>query len=540
MLRKNDIYPVTITGYSAEGMGVCRVAGQVVFVAGALAGERADVRIVKALKQLAYGRIERLIEASPHRIAPDCPYFKQCGGCALRHMDYEEELRFKAERIRDALTRVGGVDPGKVSVLGAEETDGYRNKALFPVGAADGAPVAGFYRARSHEVVPVERCRLQAAHADAAKNAILDWMKRSGVSVYDERLHEGLVRHLYVRSAFGTGQVLVCVVVNGKTLPDEDGLVAAIRKAVPEVSSVVLAVNEQRTNAVLGAEYRTLWGADAIEDTLCDLRFRLSPRSFYQVNRAQAQRLYAIARKKAALTKDDTALDLYCGTGTISLVLARDAGAVVGVEVIPAAIEDAKENAARNGIKNARFFCADAGEAAARLAKEGVRPAAVVVDPPRKGLSPDVIDAIAAMSPDRVVYVSCDPGTLARDVKLLTEHGYAFVSAEGVDLFPKTPHVETVCLLVRRNSLHIDIDVDVEEMLQEKRGQATYPQIKEYVLEHSGLKVSNLHIAQVKQKCGIIERENYNKPKSEDTKQPQCPPEKEKAIVEALKHFGMI
>ncbi|MDO4845203.1 MAG: 23S rRNA (uracil(1939)-C(5))-methyltransferase RlmD [Oscillospiraceae bacterium] len=452
MLRKNELYPVTITGYSAEGMGVCRVDGQVVFVAGALEGERADVRIVKALKQLAYGRIERLIEASPHRVTPDCPYFKQCGGCALRHMDYEEELRFKGGRIHDALTRIGGVDPGELPMLGAEETDGYRNKALFPVGEAGGAPVAGFYRARSHEVVPIERCRLQAANADAAKNAILDWMKRTGVSVYDERLHEGLVRHLYVRSAFGTGQVLVCVVANGKTLPDEDGLVAAIRKAVPDVSSIVLAVNERQTNAVLGAEYRTLWGADAVEDTLCGLTFRLSPRSFYQVNRDQAQRLYAIAREKAALTKGDAALDLYCGTGTISLVLAKDAGTVIGVEVIPAAIEDAKENADRNGIENARFFCADAGEAAARLAKEGVRPAAVVVDPPRKGLSPDVIDAIAAMSPDRMVYVSCDPGTLARDVKLLTERGYAFVSAVGVDLFPKTPHVETVVAMSRIGS----------------------------------------------------------------------------------------
>ncbi|MBR2080815.1 MAG: 23S rRNA (uracil(1939)-C(5))-methyltransferase RlmD [Oscillospiraceae bacterium] len=451
MLRKNEIYPVTFAGYSAEGLGVCRIDGQVVFVAGALDGERAEVRIVKVLKQLAYGRIERLLEASPHRIVSDCPYFVQCGGCSMRHMDYAEELRFKQGRIRDALTRIGGVDPGELPVLGAEETDGYRNKALFPVGEADGVPIAGFYRARSHDVVPVERCRLQAAHADAAKNAILTWMRENRVSVYDETQNKGLVRHLYVRSAFGTGQVLVCVVVNGKKLPNEDGLVDAIRKAVPEVNSIVLAVNREQTNAVLGAEYRTLWGADVIEDTLCGLNFRLSPRSFYQVNRKQAQRLYAIAREKAALTKNDTAIDLYCGTGTISLVLAKDAGEVIGVEVIPAAIEDAKENAARNGVENARFFCADAGEAAARLAREGIRPTAVVVDPPRKGLSEDVIEAIAVMSPDRVVYVSCDPGTLARDIKLLTEKGYALKSAEGVDLFPRTPHVESVVLLQQRS-----------------------------------------------------------------------------------------
>lgn len=452
MLRKNEIYPVSVTGYSADGMGVCRIDGQVVFVAGALAGEEAEVRIVKVLKQQAYARIERLILPSPHRVVPDCPHAKLCGGCALRHMDYDEELRFKAGRIRDALTRIGGVDPGEVRVLGAEQCGGYRNKALFPVGEKEAQPVAGFYRARSHEVVPVRRCLLQAEHADAAKNAILEWMRRYRVPTYDEALHKGLVRHIYVRSAFGTGQVLVCIVVNGKKLPKEQELVAAIRAAVPETASVVLAVNEEKTNAVLGDEYRTLWGADAIEDTLCGLTFRLSPRSFYQVNRAQAERLYALVLQRAALKKGDAAVDLYCGTGTISLVLAQGAGEVIGVEIIPAAIADAKQNAARNGVENARFFCADAGEAAARLAKEGVRPAVIVVDPPRKGLSPDVIDAICAMSPDRVVYVSCDPGTLARDVKLLTSRGYAFRSAEGLDLFPKCAHVETVVQLVRKNS----------------------------------------------------------------------------------------
>ena len=453
MLRKNDVYTVNISGYNADGAGVCRIDGQVVFVAGALDGETLDVRIVKVQTRHAYGRIERLIEASAHRIAPDCPYAKLCGGCALRHMDYAEELRFKRGKVFDALTRLGGAELEDLPILGAEETDGYRNKALFPVGERDGVPVAGFYRARSHEVVAVDRCLLQAEHADAAKNAVLDWMKRFRVPVYDEIRHEGLVRHVYVRSAFGTGQALVCVVANGKKLPHEQELTDAIRAAVPEVSSIVLAVNEEKTNVVLGAEYRTLWGADAIDDTLLGLTFRLSPRSFYQVNREQAQRLYELALSFADLKNTDVALDLYCGTGTITLLLAQRCGRAVGVEVVPAAIEDAKENARRNGIENAEFFCADAGEAAKRFADEGVTPDVITVDPPRKGLSSDVIDAIAQMSPARVVYVSCDPGTLARDVKLLTDRGYALQTAQAVDLFPRTPHVETVVLMSRAGSV---------------------------------------------------------------------------------------
>ena len=304
---------------------------------------------------------------------------------------------------------------------------------------------------------------------------------------------------------------------------------------------VVLSVNQAKTNVILGKEYHTLWGQDFLEDTLCDLNFRLSVPSFYQVNRDQAEVLYGRALDFAQLTGTETVLDLYCGIGTITLVLARRAGKAIGAEVIPAAIEDAKANAARNGVTNTEFLCADAGEAAQELARRGLRPDVICVDPPRKGISPEVIDAIAQMSPTRLVYVSCDPATLARDVARLREKGYHVQQAEAADLFPRTGHVETVCLLVLRNPVtHINIDVDVEEMVQDKRGLATYGQIKDYVLERSGLKVSSLYIAQVKQKHGIIERENYNKPKSEDAKQPQCPPEKERAITEALKHFGMI
>ena len=466
MLRKNDLHTVTVTGYNAEGLGVCRIDGQVVFVAGALEGEEPDVRIVKVQARHAYGRIEKILTPSPHRIDPDCPHAKLCGGCALRHMDYEEELRFKSGKVFDALTRLGGAELERVPILGAEEIDRYRNKALYPVGERNGAPVAGFYRARSHEVVPVERCLLQARHADAAKNAVLAWMKQYRVPVYDEARHKGLVRHIYVRSAFGTGEVLVCVVANGKKLPHEEELVSAIRAAVPEVKSIVLAVNENITNVVLGAEYRTLWGADAIGDTLLGLTFRLSPRSFYQVNRAQAQRLYELALDFADLKKTDVALDLYCGTGTITLLLAQKCGRAVGVEVVEEAIADARENARRNGIENAEFYCADAGEAAKRFAGEGVTPDVITVDPPRKGLAPEVIEAIAQMSPARVVYVSCDPATLGRDVKLLTGHGYKLQAAQAVDLFPRTPHVETVVCLNNKNAKpkdYVEIGVDAED-----------------------------------------------------------------------------
>ena len=303
----------------------------------------------------------------------------------------------------------------------------------------------------------------------------------------------------------------------------------------------MLSVNTKRGNAVLGDRFLTLHGPGSIEDTLCGLNFRLSPRTFYQVNHHQAQRLYQMAISQAGITKADTVLDLYCGVGTITLAMAGAAGKVIGVEVVPQAVEDAKDNAARNGITNAEFFCGDAGQAALELEKSGVRPDVVVVDPPRKGLNADTIEALHRMSPRRIVYVSCDPATLARDVALLKERGYTLKTAAAADLFPRCAHVETVCLLVLRNPVtHVNIDVDVEEMVQDKRGLATYEQIKDYVLEHSGLKVSSLYIAQVKQKYGIIERENYNKPKSEDARQPQCPLEKERAITEALKHFGML
>ena len=537
MLEKNKVYRARVEGYTSEGLGVARIDGQAVFVHRALRGEDCDILLLKVLKNAAFGKAVKVYTPSPHRTEPDCPYYGRCGGCDFRHMDRAEELDAKRQRVQDALRRIGGSAVTVESIDGGEPLH-YRNKSQYPV-AADGS--VGFYRARSHQVVPVERCLIQKPQADKAAQALRDYIRTYGVSCYDEKTRRGLVRYLYIRTN-GAGQSLLCVLVNGRKLPHEQELVALLRQAVPDAVGVVLGVNTQPTGAVLGTEYRTLWGTDVLTDTLCGLTFRLSVPSFYQVNREMAEVLYDKAVEFAGLTGGETVLDLYCGAGTITQVMARHAGQVIGAEIVPEAIEDAKENATRNNIANVAFFCGDASAVAADFAAKGLRPDVICVDPPRKGLTPEVVQAAAQMAPRRIVYVSCDPATLARDVKLFAQSGYEAVRAAAVDMFPGTANIETVCLLSKLKSKeHIEIEVKMDELdLTSAESKATYEEIKAYVLEHTGLKVSHLYIAQVKQKYGIIERENYNKPKSENAKQPQCPPEKEKAITEALKHFGMI
>ena len=536
-LAKNQEHTVTIEGYGEGGMGVARIDGRVVFVHGALRGEKCRVLILKTLKSVAFAKVLEVLEPSSERITPDCPYFPRCGGCTYRHIRYEEELRLKKQRVQDNLSRIGGSDVTVEEILGAQDTLRYRNKAQYPV-SKDGA--VGFYRARTHEVIECEHCLLVKPEADAAAEALREYMQSCRVAGYDEKTGRGLVRHLYIRSN-AAGESLVCVLVNGDKLPKEDRLVTLLRDACPKCTGIVLGTNTKKGNVILGDRYRTLWGSDRLEDTLCGKTFRLSVPSFYQVNRVQAERLYAKAIEFAGLTGQETVLDLYCGAGTITLALSDHAKKVLGAEIVPEAIDDARENAARNGVKNAEFFCGDASDVAKKLARENLRPDVITVDPPRKGLAADVVESIAEMQPQRVVYVSCDSATMARDVKRLADLGYTAQRACAVDMFPRADHVETVCQLVlRKPAVHINIDVDGEELVQDKRGAATYGQIKDYVLEHSDLKVSSLYIAQVKQKHGIIERENYNKPKSGDAKQPQCPPEKEKAIMEALRYYGMI
>lgn len=537
-LEKNRIYRAHIDGYSSEGLGIARIDGQVVFVHGAVRGETCDVLVMKVLKNAAFGKIAALAEPSPARRQPDCPYYGRCGGCDFRHMSYEEELWAKRARVQDALTRIGGAEVTVEEILGAEQPLHYRNKSIYPISPAG---EVGFYRARSHQVVHVEHCLIQKPEADALAQAVRDYIARFRVEPYNEATGRGLLRHLYVRTSC-RGESLACLLVNGSRLPHEQELVDMLRAAAPGVCGVVLGENTRRGNAILGDRYRTLWGRDYLTDTLCGLELRLSVPSFYQVNHDQAQRLYEKALEYAGLTGRELAVDLYCGAGTITQVLARRARHVIGGEIVPEAIRDAEDSARRNGVENVEFLCGDASRLAAELRQRGLRPDVICVDPPRKGLAPDVVEAAASMTPGRIVYVSCDPATLARDVARFAPLGYCPVRACAVDLFPGTAHVETVCLLSKLQSKeHIEIEVKMDELdLTSAESKATYEEIKAYVLEHTGLKVSYLYIAQVKQKYGIIERENYNKPKSENAKQPQCPPEKEKAITEALRHFGMI
>lgn len=537
-LAKNQEHTVTIEGYGEGGMGVARIDGRVVFVHGALRGEKCRVLILKTLKSVAFAKVLEVLEPSSERITPDCPYFPRCGGCTYRHIRYEEELRLKKQRVQDNLSRIGGSDVTVEEILGAQDTLRYRNKAQYPV-SKDGA--VGFYRARTHEVIECEHCLLVKPEADAAAEALREYMQSCRVAGYDEKTGRGLVRHLYIRSN-AAGESLVCVLVNGDKLPKEDRLVTLLRDACPKCTGIVLGTNTKKGNVILGDRYRTLWGSDRLEDTLCGKTFRLSVPSFYQVNRVQAERLYAKAIEFAGLTGQETVLDLYCGAGTITLALSDHAKKVLGAEIVPEAIDDARENAARNGVKNAEFFCGDASDVAKKLARENLRPDVITVDPPRKGLAADVVESIAEMQPQRVVYVSCDSATMARDVKRLADLGYTAQRACAVDMFPRADHVETVVLLSKLNTKqHIEVELNLDELdLTAAESKATYEEIREYVLEHTGLKVSHLYIAQVKQKYGIIERENYNKPKSENSRQPKCPPEKEAAITEALKHFGMI
>ena len=445
MLEKNKIYRARIEGYTSEGLGVARIDGQAVFVHRALRGEDCDVLLLKVLKNAAFGKVVKVHEPSPHRVEPDCPYYGKCGGCDFRHMDREEELYAKKTRVQDALRRIGGSDVQVEEILAGERLH-YRNKSQFPI-AADGT--VGFYKARSHQVIPVENCLLQKVDTNNVQLKFDRYIKLYNVSCYDERTRQGLLRHLYVRSN-GAGESFVCIFANGRELPHEAELVALLREASPRIVGVVLGVNTQPTGAILGKEYRTLWGTDVLTDELCGLTFRLSVPSFYQVNREMAEVLYDKAVEFAALTGTETVLDLYCGAGTITQVMARHAGRVIGAEIVPEAIEDAKANAKRNGVENVEFFCGDASAVAADFAAKGLRPDVICVDPPRKGLAPEVVRAAAQMAPRRIVYVSCDPATLARDVKLFAAEGYGAVRAAAVDMFPGTANVESVVALERR------------------------------------------------------------------------------------------
>ena len=540
MLEKNHIYETVITDYTAEGMGVAKIDGCAVFIPNAIAGETVRVRIEKARKTWASGKMTEILERSPHRVNRECPTAKLCGGCDFWHMDYDEELRLKAQRVRDCLNRLAGENLSEVPILGAPSCLGYRNKAQYPVTMRKGKAVAGFFRAGTHEVVEHDCCHILPPEMDAVKNAVMDYVNQFRVSVYDETAHTGLLRHVFVRRGAVSGQILVCLVVNGTAIAKQEQLIRRL-KAIPGFTTLSLSVNRKPGNTILGDEFVTLYGPGYIEDTLCGLTFRLSPHSFYQVNHHQSQRLYAAAIALADIRKSDTVLDLYCGVGTITLAMAGAAGKVIGVEVVPQAVEDARDNARRNGIGNAEFFCGDAGQAALELEKNGVRPDVVVVDPPRKGLNGDTIEALVRFAPRRIVYVSCDPATLGRDVALLKERGYSLQSAQAADLFPRCAHVETIVCLSKLADTHIEMEIDPEELNTiTAKVSPTYPEIKAYVLEHHGLKVSSLAIAQTKKKYGLEVGECYNLPSGHGRPPTNLTPEKEAAIREAFQYYGLI
>ncbi len=462
MLKQNEIWEALVTDYTAEGQGVAHVEGCAVFIPNAIVGERVRIRIEKGKKTWASAKIVEILEKSPHRTQRQCPISAACGGCDFWHMDYAEECRLKGERVRCALNRIGGENLEEVPIVPAPSIYGYRNKAIYSVGERDGRVIAGFYRAGSHAIMEQARCQILPPEFDQIKDIVLCYVNQYHIPAYRESDQSGLLRHIFIRKGWVSGEILVCLVIHGRHIPEPEALIGALQ-AVPGFATLTLSVNTKPGNVVLGEEEIVLWGEGFIGDTLCGLDFRLSPRSFYQVNHPQAQRLYAAAIALAGLTKQDTVLDLYCGVGTITLAMAKFAGRAIGVEVIPQAVADARENALRNGAGNAEFFCADAGQAALALEEQGLRPKAIVVDPPRKGLSADAIAAIARMSPQRLVYVSCDPGTLARDIALLKPQGFTLQSAQAFDLFPRTKHVETVVQLSQQKPddvIRVGLDLD--------------------------------------------------------------------------------
>ena len=547
-LQKNQILTLRIERLSSDGSGVAHSPdGETVFVPGAAPGDEADVRIVKDCKRYAFGILDHLRTPSPDRIPVDCAVAGPCGGCSLRHLDYTAELRAKQENVTDAFRRIGGLDVPVLDICPSPEVDRYRNKVQFPVGLdKNGNPCIGFYAGRTHRIVPCPDCKLQPGVLNDIGNALCRFFAENGIQPYNEETGRGLVRHIFLRRGAHSGQIMVCLVCTRPNLPHADALCTRLREQFADIATILLNVNSKNTNVILGTETHTLYGPGYIEDTLCGVPVQLGPLSFYQVNTLAAERLYGIAAQYAQLTPDDLLLDLYCGMGTIGLSMVDHCRELVGVEIVPEAIESAKANAARMGDAVAAkscFFCADAGQAATRLAAEGLHPDVVMLDPPRKGCDEATLSAVVRMAPRRVVYVSCNPATAARDAAWLEQNGYHAEKVQPVDLFPRTKHVECVIALSKGeiDSQKVRVEFSLEGMdTSGLQKGATYPEIKARVLEQTGLKVSSLYISQVKQKCGLEVRENHHKAKSENTKQPQCPKEKEDAIVDALRHFQMI
>ena len=544
--KKNDMLTVTIEDMGHDGEGIGKVDGYTVFVKDAVIGDTVQAKIMKTKKNYGYARLMEIITPSPDRVEPLCPYARQCGGCQIQALSYEKQLEYKENKIRNNLIRIGGFSEDELPmepIIGMENPFHYRNKAQFPVGVdKEGNIVTGFYAGRTHSIINNRRCYLGVEVNEKILDIVVDYMEKYHVPAYEESSGKGLVRHVLIRYGFHSKEIMVCLVVNGNRLPASEHLVEELRK-IPGMTSITMNVNRERTNVILGREVKLLWGRAYITDTIGNIKYQISPLSFYQVNPVQTEKLYGKALEFADLSGGETVWDLYCGIGTISLFLAQKAKQVYGVEIVPAAIEDARRNAALNGIKNAEFYVGKAEEVLPeKYEKQGIYADVIVVDPPRKGCEESVLHTMVKMQPKRIVYVSCDSATLARDLKWLCGNGYEIQRIVGCDMFSETVHVETVVLLSQQkpdDTIEIDLDLDELDATSAEL-KATYQEIKDYVLKEFGLKVSSLYISQIKRKCGIEVGKNYNLPKSENARVAQCPKEKEDAIKAALKYFAMI
>ena len=555
--KKNDLATVTITDMGHDGEGIGKIDGYTLFVKDTVIGDTAEVKIMKAKKNYAYARLMRLITPSDRRTDPVCPYARQCGGCQIQELKYEEQLRFKEEKIRENLTRIGGFSEVPMEpIIGMENPYHYRNKAQFPVGTdKNGNLITGFYAGRTHTIIHNTRCYLGAEQNEEILNCVLEYMRENKISAYNETTGQGLVRHILIRCGFKTGEWMVCLVINGRRLPAAEKLAEKLCR-IKGMTSITYSVNMERTNVIMGKEIRPVWGKNYITDYIGEIQYQISPLSFFQVNPVQTERLYGTALEYAGLTGKETVWDLYCGIGTISLFLAQKAKMVYGVEIIPQAIEDAERNAGINGIENAQFFVGKAEEVLPeKYEKEGVHADVIVVDPPRKGCDEALIRTMVEMQPEKIVYVSCDPATLARDLKRICEGGYEIRRVRGVDMFPETVHVETVVLLSHKKAdsyIHIDVEfgegegkIPVDKIVQraekyKPKERVTYKRIKEYVLEKYGFKVHTAYIAEVKRSLGLP---MYDAPNAvEELKQPRKhpTPEKVEAIKDALHYFAVI
>lgn len=555
MYKKDDIVTVTILDCANEGEGIGKIDGYPFFIKDAVIGDVVEAKVMKAQKNYAFARLMKIVTPSEKRCEPRCSVAGPCGGCKIQAMDYEAQLRFKQSKVYNNLMRIGGIakeclDAVMEPIIGMEDPWRYRNKAQYPVSRdRDGNIIIGFYAGRTHNVIPCEDCMIGPAHHALILSRIKAWMEETKTDPYDEKTGKGLVRHVLIRDGFATGEGMVCLVVNCEVKSAGTngrwGRLVEALEDIPGIVSVQLNENREDTNVILGKNCKVLKGKDSIEDILCGMRFEISPLSFYQVNRTQAERLYDTALEFADLDGSEEVWDICCGIGTITLALARGAKTVHGLEIVPEAIANAWENAKRNHVENVDFVCA-AAEEYMPAHKNEIRADVIVTDPPRKGMDERSLEVMVSMQPKKIVYVSCDSATLARDVKYLCAHGYELKRVRPADLFPHSVHVETVVLLskgmVDKDKFRkVKVDFSLEDMdLTELRGKATYAQVKEYILNEFGLKVSSLYIAQVKKKCGLEVGENYNLPKAEDAKQPQVTPEKEEAIMKAFKHFGVI